>query len=155
MSTVSLCIQRVFEHPLHAVQTVGAPAPCRDRNVLTNKTISSATVANAYTIQHCVCTVVRAVRAIEYYCTVRYGGGAPKKPNCHFYSQSHAWYSRRCSSSSHVTQPTHHLFAQSTYGISAYRQYRPYTTTRQHSSAASLSRAPEFEFMPTRLLENN
>ena len=48
---------------------------------LTNKTISSATVANAYTIQHCVCAVFRAVRAFEYYCTVRYGDGAPKKPN--------------------------------------------------------------------------
>ena len=54
-----------------------------------------------------------------------------------------------------TSQPTHHLFAQSTYGISAYRQYRPYTTTRQHSSAAFLSRAPEFEFTPTRLLEND
>ena len=40
-------------------------------------------------MQHCVCTVVRAVRAVEYYCTVRYGGGAPKKPNCVTSAVSH------------------------------------------------------------------
>ena len=54
-----------FEQPLHVVHIADAFEPCGDRSVLTHKTTSSATVVVLrlmHTIQHCVCTVVRAVR---------------------------------------------------------------------------------------------
>ena len=59
-----------FEQPLHEVQTTDASELVEtDRTNSTQKTVSSATVLvlqSMHTVQHCVYTVVRAVRAIEY-----------------------------------------------------------------------------------------